>query len=156
MNEKCLLITTKDQRKFLTYEKNLLSLVEFAKTFGAEIYLVVSEKGQKVFELKDLTAALCDQNYNMEPKCEKLKRIYPKTKRSRKTILTEAAKIRNFIRSRFLAGKPVSLKELKKKYKKHNLTDACLCNHLAMARKALSREGYSFKKIGAGKYCLSK
>jgi hypothetical protein len=156
MNEKYLLITTKDHRRFLTYEKNLLSLVEFAKTFGAEIHLVMLEKDQKVLELKALTAALCDQSYNMKPKCEKLERIYPKTKRSRKTILTEAAKIRNFIRNKFLAGKPVSLKELKEKYKKHNLTDACLCNHLAMARKALSREGYSFRKIEAGKYCLSK
>lgn len=155
MNEKCLLIKTKDNRKFLTYEKNLPSLVEFAKTFGAEIHLVEPGEKQKVMELKNLTAALCNSEYKEKPKCKKIDKIFPKSKRKRQEILAEAVKIRKFIRKRFLTGKPVSLKELKLKYSEQKLTDACLCNHLAVARKEMTREGHVFRKIGAGKYCLS-
>lgn len=155
MTEKCLLIRTKDKRKFLTYEKNLLSLIEFAKTFGAEIYSVIPGAGETVMELKPLTVAICNPEYKEKPKYEKLDKIFPKPKRNRKSILTDAVKIRTFIKKRFLAGKPVSLKELKEKYKESNLTDACLCNHMTVMRRALAEEGHSFRKLGAGKYCLA-
>lgn len=154
MTETCLLIKTKDNRKFLTHEKNLPSLVEFAKAFGCEIYTVEPEKGQKVLELKTLTAAICNPEYESDPKGKKLDRVYPRPKRNRKAILNEAGKIRKFITKRLLNGKPVSLKDLKDRYREHKLTDACLCNHLAVARKILGKQGYQFIKVGAGKYCL--
>jgi hypothetical protein len=156
MSETCLLIKTKDNRKFLTHEKNWVSLVEFAKTFKAEVYRVEPAAGVKPMELKALTAALCDAGYADDPEHAKVERLYPKAKRNRKEILTGAVKIRRFVRRRLLSGKALSLKELKEKYKGQGLTDACLCNHLSATRKELAGEGYVFRKIGAGKYCLTK
>lgn len=153
--EKCLLIKTKDGRKFLTHEKNLPSLIEFAKTFGAEIDVVKPNDGSKILELKTLTTAVCDSLYNEEPQYQIVEKLYPSSqKRDRQTILAEATRIRKFIQDRLLEGKPVSLKELKEMYKEHKLTDACLCNHLAVVRKALGSQGRKFRKLGAGKYCL--
>ncbi len=156
MNEKCLLIKTKDKRRFLTFEKHMPSLIEFAKIFGAEIYMVQPAHKEKVMELKALTAALCDSEYKKKPKYKKIEKLHPKPKRDRQTILAEAIKIRKYIRKRLLAGKPVSLKELKIKYKENNLTDACLCNHLSVTRRELVKEGRTFRKLGAGRYCLAE
>jgi hypothetical protein len=149
----CLLIRTKDNRKFLTYEKHLPSIIEFAKTFGAEIYQV--EAVGKLMELKSLANAICDPQYDENPEHTKIDKLYPKSKKTRDNILKDAAKISRFIRRRLLSGKAISLKELKEKYKDCNVTDACLCNHLATMRRSLTREGHSFEKVGAGKYCLA-
>ena len=153
MND-CLLIKTQDNRKFLTYEKHLPSIIEFAKTFSAEIYKV--RAAGKLMELKSLANAICDPQYDENPDHKKIEKLYPKSKKTREDILKDAAKISRFIRRRLLSGKALSLKELKNKYKNYNVTDACLCNHLAAVRKSLAREGHDFNKIGAGKYCLAK
>jgi hypothetical protein len=156
MTEKCLLIKTKDNRKFLTHEKNLKSLIEFAKTFNAEIHRVKPQKGQKVLELKTLTKAICQSEYQEDPEYIILKRIFPKPKKSRKDVLKESDVIRNFIREKLVSHQVVSLKDLKAKYKSDKLSDACLCNHLTVVRKQLTEEGFSFRKLGAGTYCLAK
>jgi hypothetical protein len=149
------LIKTKDGRRLLTHEKNLPSLIEFAKTFKVEIYLVEPEENQTILELKPLTSAICSSDNSDPPKYRKIERVFPKSKRTRKTILADAQKIDRYIQKRLTTGKPVSLKELKKKYKEHKLTDACLCNHLTVVRKLLSAQGHTFRKIAAGTYCLS-
>lgn len=149
----CLLLKTKDGRQFLVYKKSLPSIVEFAKTFGAEIYKVEAEN-QKVLELKYLVAAICDQDYESKPKCHKLEKLHPRSTRNRDAILKTAATIRRYIQRRLLNGKEVSLKELKEKYKDCEITDACLCSHFTAMRKSLSREGHTFEKKGAGKYCI--
>jgi hypothetical protein len=156
MNENYLLIKTKDRRKFLTYEKHLGSLIEFAKTFGAEISIVIPEDGQKVMDLKSLTTALCDSDYHKQPKYRVLSKVYPKSKRSRNHILKSATVIRKYIKSQLLLRNSVSLKQLKAKFKEYDLTDACLCNHLSVIRKMLIKQGHEFHKVGAGKYCLSE
>ncbi len=155
MKEKCLLVKTKDDRNFLTHKDNLQSLVEFAKTFGAEIYMVEPSPNSKILELKPLISALCNSQNKDNPEFDKPERLYPQSKRDRQTILEDAKLIRQFIHKRLISGQSVSLKELKDKYKEHDLSDACLCNHMAVIRKSLSKEGYNFRKVGAGKYCLS-
>lgn len=155
MTERRILVKTKDNRKFLTFEKNLPSLIEFAKTFGAEVELVKVEKGTKALETKALTSAICNPTYDESPQYKSIRKIFPKSKKQRKSIISDAVSIRSFIQKRFLSGKTVSLKELKDKYKNQKLTDACLCNHMANVRKTLSKEGHKFRKIGAGKYCMS-
>lgn len=150
----CLLIKTKDNRKFLTHKKNLESLIEFSKVFLAEIYLVEKEEG-KILELKKLAQSICKQDQEGEVKFRKIERLYPKARRSRKDILKDAQKIQSFIRRKLVDGKTLSLKDLKEKYKDLNVTDACLCNHFANVRKSLKKEGHDFRKIGAGTYCLT-
>lgn len=153
MKEKCLLIVTKDHRRFLTQQKNLPSLIEFVKTFGAEVYLVQT-RDQKILELKSLADAICNPDYDDNPECDKLKRVYPPVGKDRATILKEASKIKAFILDRFLTGKEVSLTDLKKRYKDYNVTDACLCNHLSVVRKTLAKEGKKVNKLGGGRYCI--
>lgn len=156
MSEKCLLIKTKDNRKFLTHENHLPSLVEFTKTFGAEIYLVEPGEGEKIYnKLKPLTVAICNPLSESDPDFQIISKIYPENKRDRKSILTDAKIIRQYIQKKLLSKKSVSLKELKEKYKNYNLTDACLCNHLAVVRKSLINSGHTFRKVAAGKYCLA-
>jgi len=155
MNKTCLLLKTKDGRQFLAYEKSLPSIIEFAKTFGSEIYRVEAEN-QKVLELKSLVAAICDQDYVSKPIYNKLEKLHPGITRNRDAILKTAAKIRKYIQRRLLNGKEVSLKELKERYKDCKVTDACLCSHFTSTRKSLSREGHAFEKKGAGKYCIAK
>ena len=153
--ETCLLLRTKDKRCFLTNEKHLDTLTEFAKTFKVEVFIVELKEKTKILGLKTLATAICDQTQNYDVQHTKLEKLYPvNNKRSRKDILQEAGRIQKFILTRFTSGKKLSLKELKEKYKNCNLTDACLCQHMAKVRNNLSRKGHNFEKLGAGVYRL--
>jgi hypothetical protein len=156
MLEKRILVKTKDNRKFLTFEKNLPYLIEFAKTFNAEIELVKVDKKIKALETKALTAAICNPTRQDVPEYTSVRKIFPKSNKQRKSVLSGAKSIKDFIEKKFLSGKPVSLKDLKDKYKNQKLSDACLCNHMASVRKSLSKKGYKFRKLAAGKYCISE
>lgn len=152
---KCLLIQTKDKRKFFTHEKNLVQLIEFSKTFGAEISMVKLEEGP-VLELKELAPAICNPAY------KKIKSQYSiiETKlntniKSREEILTIANKVKKYISEQFKSRKIVSLKELKKKFQKDNLTNAALCNHIRRVKQDFEKEGIQFTKIGAGEYRIT-
>jgi len=153
MNNYCLLIKTPDKRKFLVNEKYMTSIVEYVKTFHAEVYRVEVLEGKIISQLKNLAGAICNPDYDIEMKVQNPEKIYPKS-RPRSSILKNAKKIREFIHARLSGGKPVSLKDLKNRYKNCDITDACLCNHLSAVRKQLIRGGMTIKKIGQGKYCL--
>lgn len=153
MNNSCLLVKTPDKRKFLVNEKNMPSIIEYVKTFHAEIYRVEVVEGKIISQLKSLASAICDPDYDTQMKILNPEKIYPKS-RPRSSILKNAKKIREFIHTRLSDGKPLSLKDLKKRYKDCDITDACLCNHLSAVRKQLIRSGKLIKKIGQGKYCL--
>jgi hypothetical protein len=143
-----ILIKTIDDRKFLTHEKNFDLLVEFAKTFSAKMYLVKS-KSSYVLQLKKLASALCNMNYKEEiGDFEIIKQKFPIKHRMRSKTLKNANEIRNFIKKKFIAKETVSLKELKKKFKKYQLTLACLLNHV----KYVAIELGNVTKMGRGLY----
>ncbi len=149
----CLLVKMPDKRRFLVNEKKLSSIVEFVKTFHAEIYKVEVTYGKIYSQLKNLANAICDPDADQDIKFQNAVKIYPVT-RERSSILKNAKKIRTFIQETFIKGKPVSLKDLKKRYENCDITDACLCNHLSAVRKLLIKNGKTIKKMGQGKYCL--
>ena len=60
------MIQTKDDRKFLTHQKNYKYLIEYVKTFNAKIYTVKVDKDQQVLDLNKLVPALCDKNYKIK------------------------------------------------------------------------------------------
>jgi ribosomal 50S subunit-associated protein YjgA (DUF615 family) len=132
-------------------------LKEYVTTFGAEICLVEVDAKLKpeILELKALAPALVDATYTNTTKFKVVERMLPKSKRARKDILQNAIRIQAYIKKKMLAGKSVSLKELKAKYAKLEFTDACLCNHLSQVRRQLLLEGRPVVKLGAGKYCIS-
>lgn len=156
MNEKCILLITNDNRRFLTHEKNLGSLVEFIKTFNVETYLVSTQDVNLISDLKQLVEEICNPRSNQPFEFEIIKKLFQRKSKNRDSTIQNANEIQKFIKSKFLSGESVSLNELKEKFSKQSLTDACLCNHMTRAKNYLCKEGYKFKKIGAGKYCISK
>ena len=149
-----IMLKMKDNRKFATHAKYRDSMIEFAKSFNAEVFEIELIEG-KVFELKKLANAFCDPDYQSEIVFNKSKKIFPLPKRPRDEILKDAQSIREFIEKKMRSGKPLSLKDLKQKYSNQKMTDACLCNHFSQVRKSLKTEGFQIEKVGAGKYCLN-
>ena len=148
----CLMIKTQDKKKFFTYRPNLKNIIEYVKNFKAEIYLVKA-RNVEVLQLKDLASCLCNKFDDQSAvKYEVVEKIFPISIRKRVKILKDATRIREFITEKLKKGDAVSLQLLKKRFKRFNLTDSCLCNHLAKARKALIEEGHPIIKIGPGEY----
>lgn len=149
---KCLLIETKDKRKFFTHEKNFVQLIEFSKTFNAEISVVKMEKGP-LLDLEELAPAICDAGYKkQEINYEIIETKLSKSGQARPNILKTANKINKYILDRFSSRASVSLKDLKRKFKQCELSDAALCNHIRRAKKQLEGQGLTFVKTGAGMY----
>jgi len=156
-NYQCLMIKTKDNRHFFTYQKNFPQLIEFSKTFGAEIS-VVKVKEAEVLQLDELAPAFCDANYQHEPdydlievKIAEFKKIGPKPPKTNRTkALETAAQVRSYVLQEFISGEVVSLHRVLKKFK--TLSISTVCNHIRTVKQQLAKEGYEIKKIGAGKY----
>ena len=148
----CLMLLTKKKKRFFTKIENYDYLVEYAKTFNSQMFRVEIIDGS-VLELKKLVVALCDPEYTCDVNYKEICRVYPENNREK--TLKLASNIQAFIRDKLLKGKPVSLKELKTKYEKLKITDACLCNHLSSVRKSLVSEGKVVEKVGAGAYRVS-
>jgi len=148
----CLMIKTQEKKRFFTYKTNLKQIIEYVKNFKAEVYLVKA-CNVEVLQLQELALSLCNKFEDQSSvEHEVLEKIFPISIRKRVKILKDATKIREFISAKLLKGDAVSLQLLKKKYAKLNVTDSCLCNHLAKARKQLCLEGHIIKKVGPGKY----
>ena len=71
MNQ-CLMIKTKDNRKFFTHEEYFPQLIEFSKTFGAEIS-IVKIQDNNILDINDLAPAICNGNYKNEANYELVK-----------------------------------------------------------------------------------
>lgn len=147
---KCLLIETQDKRKFLTQESNFSQLIEFSKVFNAQISVVQIKQG-KILSLEELAQAICSPEYvktqfEYETIENKLK------EKSRLEMLKIAKKINQFIVNELSDKKCVSLKILKEKFKKYNLSNAALCNHIRRAKEQLELKGFRFEKLSAGTY----
>jgi hypothetical protein len=153
---KCLLIQTKDKRKFFTHEKNFIQLIEFSKAFNAEISIVKLEKGS-ILELEELAPAICDPEYKKtNAQYEVIETKIEKKDRSRAETLIIANKVKKHISEQFKKKNVVSLKEVKKKFKQYKLTDATLCNHIRKTKLELEKEGFEVSKLNAGQYRLKQ
>lgn len=160
-NGKCLLIKTKDNREFFTHEKNFLQLIEFSKTFGAEISVVKVNKAE-VLDLEELAPAICNDGYKpngeyeiLEVKIPQNKKAASKALNKRQKILQTATVIKAHILTEFLSGNVVALHGIRKKFRKDNLSLSAVCNHISRVREELEKEGYKVVKVGAGKYRLA-
>lgn len=73
MNKKrsfqCLMIETKDKRNFFTHKKNYMPLIEFAKTFKAQISVVKTNEAE-LLDLVDLSSAICNPYYKQKANFE--------------------------------------------------------------------------------------
>ena len=63
---KCFLIETKEKRRFLTLEKNLIKLKEFIKIFNLKVSKV--ESNERVIDLKQLISIFCGNRIKRKEK----------------------------------------------------------------------------------------
>ena len=122
-NSQCLMLKTKDQRTFFTYEKNYIPLLEFSRLFKAEIS-IVSVQEAEVLDLSELAPAICDVSYTQTPPIGLSVIEIKSCVQNRQKILKSAKKIADFIENLFKSGDVVCLKELKLKF--DNVSVACL------------------------------
>lgn len=149
---RCLLIETKDKRKFFTYEKNFVQLIEFSKAFNAQISTVKLEEGT-ILDLEELAPAICDPTYKKTDVQYKLiETKLTKESRSRQDILKAAALIKKHVESKFLTRETVSIKDLQKKFKKYEFTDAAMRNHMKKIMLDLQNKGLKFERTAVGTY----
>ena len=154
---KYLLIETKDKKKFLTHEKNFLQLIEFAKTFSATLFMV--ESNDLPIELENIVTSICNSDYKspeyiyeiLETKIENR----PIIENNRKNLIKNANQIKSYIEKQFKNRNIVSLEELKKKFKKYNLSDAAFSNHVKNVKNKIENQGFQVKKLGSGKYSIN-
>lgn len=149
---RCLLIETKDKRKFFTHEKNFVQLIEFSKAFNAQISTVKLEEGT-ILELEELAPAICDPTYKKtDVQYKLLETKLNKETRSRKDILKAAALVKNHVEAKFFTRQSVSIKDLQKKFKKYEFTDAAMRNHIKKIMSDLETKGFKFEKTAVGTY----
>jgi len=77
MSIKCLLLETKDKKKYFTLVGNSKHLKEYCRTFGAKMMVVKAElEKSNVLDLDKLVPALCDKNHeNVKAEFEVLKKL---------------------------------------------------------------------------------
>lgn len=71
---RCLMLETKDLKRFFTTMKNKEHLKEYCRTFGAKMVVVKAElKRKDIMDLTKLVPALCNKNYkNSKVKFERV------------------------------------------------------------------------------------
>ena len=149
MSKTCLMVETADNRQFLTHEKNYPQLIEFSKTFGAEISVVkIEDPSIEVLTLDKLSSAICDSTYKQKIEFEI---VEPKitVKRSPRS---RSKKIRDWINIQLLTGKPLRLSDVYEEFNDLNLTKAAFCTHYAAVRKEAVKAGKKIEKVGGGTY----
>jgi hypothetical protein len=150
---KCLMLSTKDNKKFFTDKKNLPELLEFSKLFGIEISEVKIQDAE-ILELDQLAIAFCVGNFSKKPLFEVTEIKNPKSKKTRDNILSQAKQIKSFIKEEFLKGNPVCIQSVMQEF--GNVTRACICMHLRTIIKELTAMGENINKIKHGIYILSQ
>lgn len=146
----CLMLETKDQRIFFTHTKNFPMLIEFSKTFGANISIVEIKEKTEILDLEALAPAICDPNFKQKANYKIIERKLKNKKNNRST----AFKIRQYIKNQFENGQIVGPKLIAENFKEYGLTDTCFYNHFSAIKDELKKEGKELKKVGAGKYQL--
>jgi len=154
-NFQCLMLETKDNQKFFTYEKNYDQIIEIANVLGAEIS-IVKIKEAEVLALSKLAPAICSTpDPEKKPDFEIIELKLSQNKKNRPKMLKNAKKIKKHIKELFLSKEIVKLADVASKFKRCRLTLACFCNHLKVVRKELEKEGYTIVKIGHGEYKMN-
>lgn len=166
----CLLIKTPEDKYALANTNAKHSLLGYAKTFGAEIYIV--ETDETPLPLKQLVKQLHNGKglTKTKPPYKNIKPLYipepekPKDpnrtvieKDNYKDFLNQAQKVKDYIYSELSKGKTVSLNTIQEwaKQQKIEVSKGGLSRHLQKTLDKLVKEGYSKNKIGRS-YNVSK
>lgn len=138
----CLMIKLSDKRKFLTNKKNINHLVEFSKTFNAELSIVrTSHKNIKTLE--QLADEICDTNKKQEDFAyEEVQKIIRKNNR----------KIFDYIMKTLRQKKSIDIEKIMVKFKKEGVDEKNIHSQINMAVKHLKSIGMNLEKTDKSQY----
>ena len=153
MPKQYLMIETKDKRKFFTYRENLPQLIEFSKTFNAEISVVRTDEAP--LDMLSLAENICGNDCKIhKPNFEIVEVKIGKNSKNKHQHKSKI--IKNFIQKKILAGKPMCLRELSERYEKYQLDNTTIYNYLTSVRKKLANDGFPTERVSRGVYQLRK
>ena len=142
---KCLMIETKDKRRFFTSKSNFLQLNEFIKVFKPNVFIVEMKKGE-LLDIEDLANLLCDTEYKKDH--DILYEVVKEVKIDQnKNSKIDTQKIREFIKKELINKKTISLKRVKERFKKYDLSDSTYYNQIKAVKTELSSRGFKFVKM---------
>jgi len=142
---KCLMIETKDKRRFFTSKSNFLQLNEFIKVFKPNVFIVEMKKGE-LLDIEDLANLLCDTEYKKDH--DILYEVVKEVKIDQnKNSKIDTQKIRDFIKKELINKKTISLKRVKERFKKYDLSDSTYYNQIKAVKTELSSRGFKFVKM---------
>lgn len=154
---KCLLLKTPDDRCFFTEEKNFPVLVEFGRTFNAEISIVKTKEEVEIQELPDLAKSICNQDKQNHPEYEVVEiKLSPPTGKAiaaRETKINQTKEVIEYIKSELLNNKIVSMIDLETKFPEVNRMT--LSNCFTRVRRDLTSKGKILDRIKPGHWRIS-
>jgi hypothetical protein len=149
MATRCLLLKTPDQRCFFTEEKHFPLLLEFGRTFEAEISIVKMKEEVEVQPLASLARLICSQQKSDYPAYEiievKLAANAAKSKIDRAERARRSKEINQYIREQLLNSTGVSISSLGTKFGESGqkyASETALARHLMRARRELEAAGH--------------
>lgn len=149
---KCLLVKTPDQRCFFTEEKNFPVLIEFGRTFDAEISVVSLNAEVEVLDLDDLAKSICGTDPKDHPEYNvvevKLAAPIKKTLETRAAKVTQGKTIADYIRQELTAGREMSIAHLEAKFPEVN--KPCLSNYFTRTRREMTSQGHRLTRDKQG------
>ncbi len=155
---KCLLLKTPDGACFFTEVKHFPCLIEFGRTFEAEISIVQTKEEVEVLELDDLAKSICAPEHETHPEYEvleiKLNKPQKKSNQSRAAKSEQGRSVVQYIIGEMVSGKTMTNATLESQFP--NVTKPCLNNHYTRARRELRAQGHLLKKEKPGTYSIVK
>jgi hypothetical protein len=148
----CLLLKTPDRRSFFTEEKNFPVLVEFGRTFDAEISVVKTKEQVEVLDLDDLAKSICSQTEDKQAEYDvlevKLSAPVRETSENRESKLKKAKEVIDQIKTDLRSGKTISLADLESKFP--DVAKSSLTNYFTRARRELASQGNNIRREKPG------
>lgn len=139
-----LMITLRDKRKFLTNTKNLEQLIEFAKTFGADLSIVTTQC-KRSLSLDQLAEEICDTN-------KKTSEFSYKIVRSISVSQSKTNMVFKQIIGALRRHRHVDTKKIVSLYKKKGIDERNIYSQITRAKKHITKIGMTLKRLGRTKF----
>lgn len=156
-----LMVKTIDQRQFFTDTNNYPQLIEFGRSFNAQISVVKTD-GVLPLSLEELAKSLCDPERGRDVVAyevieERLKSAPVQTPVEPFPIdlKKKSRLIMDYVRKEFLAGNLLNIKAVSSKFSGVGVGATTLAGYFHKTRRQMESEGYKFHKEGRGNYRLT-
>jgi hypothetical protein len=140
-----LMIELKDKRKFITNKKNLSNLIEFSKTFNADLS-IISTESKNSLSLEQLANEICDTNRKQEEfKYKTIETLNKKETNQSNLIFSHIIKT-------LQSKKEIDTNKLIAKFKKKGIDEKNIYSQITKAKNYIKNIGKTLKRLGKTKY----